>query len=93
MISAFKDSRFPPISPREIEFLTVTISYLKNFDKGKDAFDWEIGKHGITISFKVDDHEFGSTFLPEIALDHFGNKDDTLKALIAKSGILCSFSN
>ena len=31
----------------EVPYLDVAISYLKDFEKAKDAFDWEIGKHGI----------------------------------------------
>lgn len=52
LISAFKDSRFPPISEREIPFLNCTVSLLQHFEKIKDPYDWEIGKHGIQISFK-----------------------------------------
>ena len=51
LISAFQDSRFNPISKGEVEKLSVDVSLLVNFETGKDAYDWEIGKHGIIIEF------------------------------------------
>jgi len=50
--SAFNDHRFPPIKENEIPQLSCSVSFLVNFEKGKDAYDWEIGKHGIIIEFK-----------------------------------------
>jgi AMMECR1 domain-containing protein len=29
--------------------LTVEVSLLTNFEKGKKAYDWQVGKHGIVI--------------------------------------------
>ena len=51
LTAAFKDSRFSPISSKEIKNLNVGISLLTNFEKAKDPYDWEIGKHGIEIRF------------------------------------------
>ena len=48
-ISAFQDRRFDPISKEEVSQLSCAVSLLTDFEKGKDAFDWEVGKHGITI--------------------------------------------
>ena len=39
---------------KEVPYLDVAISYLKDFEKAKDVYDWEIGKHGIQIRFTVD---------------------------------------
>ena len=50
--SAFNDHRFPPIKENELGNLTCSVSFLVNFEKGTDAYDWEIGKHGIIIEFK-----------------------------------------
>jgi len=64
LISAFKDRRFNPIAIQEVEDLTVTITYLKNFEKAKDAYDWIIGTHGITIDFNIEGQNHGATYLP-----------------------------
>lgn len=49
--SAINDHRFPPIKEKEVQDLSCAVSFLVNFEKGKDAYDWEIGKHGIIIEF------------------------------------------
>ena len=53
LISAFKDNRFNPIGIEEVENLKVSVSLLINFEKSNNSYDWEIGKHGIIITFIV----------------------------------------
>lgn len=66
--SAFKDSRFSPISKDELSKLHVSVSILRHFEDGHNYSDWEIGIHGIRIEFLT---EKGSkrtaTYLPEVA--------------------------
>jgi uncharacterized protein (TIGR00296 family) len=85
--AAFKDSRFPPIALKEVDQLQCGVSLLVEFEDGKDAYDWEVGKHGITIDFK-DKHgkKYHGTFLPEVASDRDWDKDTTLNHLIQKTG-------
>ncbi len=52
MISAFQDSRFPPITLKEVPLLNCTVSLLQDFEPIKDPFDWVVGKHGIQIKFR-----------------------------------------
>jgi len=41
---------------------------LVSFEDGKDAYDWEINKHGIIIDFKDSkNYEYNATYLPEVA--------------------------
>jgi uncharacterized protein (TIGR00296 family) len=85
--AAFKDNRFMPISKVEIPHLHCGVSLLVNFEDGKDAFDWEVGKHGITIDFEsVFEMNHHATFLPEVACDRNWDKKTTLKNLIKKAG-------
>jgi uncharacterized protein (TIGR00296 family) len=84
--AAFKDHRFIPISLKEIPHLHCSVSLLVNFEDGKDAFDWEVGKHGIQIQFKIGYKKHNATFLPEIASERNWDKDTTLKHLAQKSG-------
>lgn len=83
LTAAFEDSRFNPIKFSEIKNLNVGISLLTNFEKAKNCYDWEIGKHGIQINFLKYYH---ATFLPEVALEHKMDKETTLRELVYKSG-------
>lgn len=87
LTSAFKDDRFEPISIKEVPSLSVCVSLLKNFEKAKDAYDWEVGKHGIEIFFEIDNEDYSATFLPEVALEWKWTKEQTLKELIRKAGL------
>ncbi len=82
LTAAFEDSRFPPIKANEIKNLNVGISLLTNFEKAKDCYDWEIGKHGIQIKFLK---YYRATFLPEVAVEHKMDKETTLRELVLKS--------
>lgn len=48
-ISAFKDSRFSPISPSELSHLECGVSLLTDFQECDDHLDWQVGVHGIYI--------------------------------------------
>lgn len=52
-ISGFKDPRYPPISKEENSLLSVYVSVLHSFEPIEDAFDWDLGTHGINIEFEV----------------------------------------
>jgi len=86
LISAFQDSRFPPISRREIPYLNCTVSLLQNFEKIKDPFDWEVGKHGIQIKFIANGRPYSATFLPEVALEQKWDQKTTINQLLRKAG-------
>ena len=83
LVSALKDSRFDPISQKEIPSLNVEISLLLNFKKAKSALDWEIGKHGIEIKY----NSHTATFLPEVAKEQKWDKHTTLQHLLLKAGV------
>ena len=83
LTAAFEDPRFNPIKLNEVKNLNVGISLLTNFEKAKDCYDWEIGKHGIQIQFLKYYH---ATFLPEVALEHKMDKETTLNELLLKAG-------
>lgn len=93
LISALKDSRFPPIAMKEVSGLNVAVSLLVNFQDRKDAYDWEIGKNGIIIEFSSDNDDYRATFLPEVASESNWDKDTTLKHLIKKAGYYGNYKN
>jgi uncharacterized protein (TIGR00296 family) len=85
--SAFKDSRFPPISRDEFTKLHVSVSILRHFEDAADYLDWEVGVHGIRIEFL---NERGSkrtaTYLPEVAPEQGWNQTQTVDSLLRKGG-------
>ncbi len=52
LIAALNDTRFSPISLKELPELQVGVSLLVNFEPTSHPLDWEIGTHGIEIDFK-----------------------------------------
>lgn len=91
LTSALSDSRFDPINLKEVPKLTCSVSLLIDFESDKDAYDWEIGKHGIEIFFEENGEDYSATFLPEVASEENWSKDETLKHLIRKSGLKRTF--
>ena len=85
LIAALNDRRFPPINEKEIPNLNVGVSLLINFEDAKECYDWEVGKHGIQISFEERGH-YSATFLPEVPIEHKMDKITTLQHLIRKAG-------
>lgn len=85
--SAFKDSRFPPISRDEFSKLHVSVSILRHFEEAGDYLDWQVGVHGIRIEFH---NERGSkrtaTYLPEVATEQGWNQTQTIDSLLRKGG-------
>ncbi|KAF5305502.1 hypothetical protein FQA39_LY01593 [Lamprigera yunnana] len=68
--SAFKDSRFNPISRDEFSKLSVSVSILRHFEDGSDYLDWEVGVHGIRIEFVNEKgNKRTATYLPEVATE------------------------
>lgn len=88
--SAFSDDRFHPVMLEEVPELQCEVSLLHSFEKGRNALDWEVGKHGIMIDFEVEDQSFSATFLPEVATEQGWDKKTTLRYLVRKAGYFFS---
>eukprot|EP01098_Paradermamoeba_levis_P004919 TRINITY_DN2095_c0_g1_i1.p1 TRINITY_DN2095_c0_g1~~TRINITY_DN2095_c0_g1_i1.p1 ORF type:complete len:289 (-),score=82.85 TRINITY_DN2095_c0_g1_i1:169-906(-) len=84
--SAFKDKRFSPIKIKEIPKLRCGVSLLTNFEEAEDVWDWEIGKHGIYITFHDGLQKRTATYLPEVALEQGWTKVEAIDSLINKAG-------
>ena len=93
-ISAFKDSRFPPISLSEIKNLNCEVSLLVEFEKAKNPIDWVVGTHGIEINFNdKNGKNYHATFLPEVAEEEGWDQKTTLQYLIQKAGYFGSLES
>ncbi|KAI9309244.1 DUF51 family protein [Cunninghamella echinulata] len=99
LTSALHDRRFSPITLEEIPKLSCAVSFLTDFELGKDYLDWEIGKHGIWIEFSLDDKETAShhgskrakttaTYLPEVMVDQGWTQKEAIDSLLRKGGYI-----
>ncbi|KAK8141828.1 hypothetical protein G3M48_009830 [Beauveria asiatica] len=86
LISALQDTRFTPISRRELPSLQVAVTLLTDFEEAADARDWDIGTHGIRLSFHDKGRRYGATYLPDIAAEQGWTRDETLFSLVRKAG-------
>jgi uncharacterized protein (TIGR00296 family) len=84
--SAFQDRRFSPMTLEDISNSTVSVSLLVNFESGLKWDEWDIGLHGIILTFFIKEKRFSAVFLPEVALEQKWTKWETVQALINKSG-------
>lgn len=83
---AFDDVRFHPIALRELSNLEVAVTLLTDFEPAADPMDWELGKHGIRLSFTYHGRRYGSTYLPDVAREQGWTKEETLVSLMRKAG-------
>ncbi|KAF2400125.1 hypothetical protein EJ06DRAFT_582679 [Trichodelitschia bisporula] len=86
LTSALDDTRFNPVSARELPSLECSVTLLTDFEPAADAMDWEIGKHGLRISFTYHGRRFGATYLPDVAKEQGWTKEETLVSLMRKAG-------
>lgn len=85
--SAFKDSRFSPITADELSKLHVSVSILTHFEEANDHLDWEVGIHGIRIEFHSDrGSRRTATYLPEVAPEQGWDRIQTIDSLLRKGG-------
>lgn len=86
VIAALHDSRFSRVSLRELPALQVAVTLLTDFEDADDILDWELGTHGIRISFQWDGRRHGATYLPDVATEQGWTKEQTLVSLMRKAG-------
>jgi uncharacterized protein (TIGR00296 family) len=84
--SAFEDTRFAPIAKRELPSLECSVTLLTDFEPIADPMDWEIGQHGLRISFTHTHRRYGATYLPDVAREQGWTKDETMVSLMRKAG-------
>ena len=86
IVSALRDNRFNPISTDEFNQLQCGVSLLLCFENCSAWDDWEIGKHGIRISFQILHRSYSATYLPFVAFDQNWDHQQTMKSLVNKAG-------
>lgn len=88
LTAALEDTRFRPIAKRELPSLQVAVTLLTDFEPARDAMDWELGKHGLRISFASasGSGHYGATYLPDVAPEQGWTKAETVASLMRKAG-------
>jgi uncharacterized protein (TIGR00296 family) len=86
LTSALSDTRFSPITARELPSLECAVTLLTNFEPVADPMDWDIGTHGLRISFMEKGRRYGSTYLPDVAKEQGWTKEEALVSLMKKAG-------
>ncbi|KAI7676287.1 hypothetical protein KC322_g15395 [Hortaea werneckii] len=87
LTSAFEDIRFPPIPPSLLPSLSTHITLLHNFSAPtSDPLDWELGHHGLRISFTHSHRRHGATYLPDVPREQGWSKEETMMSLMRKAG-------
>lgn len=88
LTAALRDPRFPAITQAEITLLKCTVSLLHGFEAASNWRDWQVGVHGLIISFRDPDtaEKRTGTFLPEIAEAEGWDTKTTIDSLISKAG-------
>lgn len=86
LTSAFEDTRFSPIPPSLLPSLSCNITLLADFETCTSPLDWELGTHGLRISFIYRGKRYGATYLPDVAVDQEWSKEETLDSLMRKAG-------
>lgn len=86
LISALQDHRFSPIALPELPRLEVSVTLLTDFEDAADPMDWEMGVHGLRISFYARNRRFGSCYLPDVPVEQGWSKEETILSLMRKAG-------
>ena len=84
--SAFKDSRFSPLSKPELHTLELSVSLLVQYETGSNFLDWEVGVHCIIVEFRMDGRRYNATYLPEVAKEQRWDQEEAVRSLIRKAG-------
>lgn len=71
---------------RELPTLACSVTLLTDFEPAPDPMAWEVGKHGIRISFYHEGRRYGSTYLPDVALEQGWTKEEAMVSLMRKAG-------
>lgn len=86
--AAFNDPRFSPLMESELSSILIEISVLSPFEKISFE-DIEIGKHGLLLKYAYR----SGVFLPQVPVEQKWSKDEYLKNLYQKAGILFTEPN
>jgi AmmeMemoRadiSam system protein B/AmmeMemoRadiSam system protein A len=83
VLSAFEDTRFPPLAVEELAEVRIEISVLTPFEEVKKIEDIRIGDHGLMIVRPP----FRGLLLPQVPVEEKWTRDEFLAHLCRKAGL------
>lgn len=83
---AFDDTRFSPIPKSLLPALSCSLTLLGSFEPCTNPMDWNLGTHGLRISFIHRGRRYGATYLPDVAVEQGWSKEETVESLMRKAG-------
>jgi AmmeMemoRadiSam system protein A len=81
--AALEDTRFSPVTPEELEKLTIEISVLTPLHRVRETGEIEIGKHGIYITRGPN----RGLLLPQVATEYAWDRETFLNQTCHKAGL------
>lgn len=62
------------------------MTLLTDFENAPGPMAWELGKHGLRISFTWHGRRYGATYLPDVPKEQGWTKEETVISLMKKAG-------
>lgn len=81
--AAFRDPRFPPLTPEELPAIDIEISVLTPFRRITDVGEIEVGKHGLMIEKGYN----RGLLLPQVATEYKWDRETFLRQTCLKAGL------
>src|SRR3954451_5609615 len=81
--AAFRDPRFPPLSPGELEHLELEISVMGPIERVTNIEDIVVGRDGLIISRGA----YAGLLLPQVATDYGWDRQTFLEQTCRKAGL------
>jgi AmmeMemoRadiSam system protein A len=81
--AAVEDTRFLPVTPKEIKELEIEISVLSPFRRIRDIGEIEVGRHGLYLT----QGHFRGLLLPQVATQYRWDRETFLAQTCRKSGL------
>jgi uncharacterized protein (TIGR00296 family) len=86
LTSAFEDHRFNPVVASELSTLECDVTFLTDFEDAPEPMAWDLGTHGLRITFMSRGRRMSSTYLPHVATEQGWDKTETMVSLMRKAG-------
>jgi AMMECR1 domain-containing protein len=67
-------------------FFSTRVTLLTDFEPAPTPMSWDIGTHGLRISFTYHSRRYGATYLPDVPVEQGWTKEETLVSLMRKAG-------
>ncbi len=81
--AAFEDPRFSPVTPDELDGLSVEVSALTPFEPLDDPLSVEVGKHGLLVEKGI----YRGVLLPQVATEQGWSAKEFLSQVCVKASL------